>query len=374
MLLSGSAFGRARCCLWSFRPEVVVPSHDSADAARGTDRHAVMEALRLGTPVEPAVHAAAWGCTPEEWPAIEANIREWLPADGQSEVAVYYDTDSDTARAEVGEGHRQYTARPGEIPMTIDMMRTGEVWDYKFGRQEHLEPARDNGQIAICCLAAARLQALDSIKGTLALVADDGTARFDSVELDSLDLDAIAYEARGLMRAAPNSEPAPGPWCEQKWCPARAQCPATQAAIVATPVAPLSLTIDSPETCARVHVQIGLAEAFLDEVKKARNAWLENNPAGCELADGSTLCMGVEERDSIVCNGDVIAILCDHGCKSAVEAKTSKAAIERAIKATAPKGEAASMLREVLSALDSAGAIKTSQYTKIKVKKGRKAA
>lgn len=377
MLLSGSKWGLARCCLWSFRPDVEeIPRAFNKDANRGTQRHAVLEAMQEGK-TEGHDLPDAWGCTEAEWPAIEANIREWMPPIGSAEVALYYDPMKDTARTDDAKS-RAYDPSSGEIPMTVDFFRHipggVEVWDYKTGLQEHLEPAASNGQLAICCLAAARLAGVSSARGVLAIVADDGTARLDTVEYDSLDLESIAYEARGLVAMIPTSEPHPGTWCKDKWCAARAVCPKMQEAIVSTPMAPLSLTIDSPEVCARVHIQIGLAEEFLEAVKRARNTWLEENPAGCALADGLTLCMGIEERDSIELTPAAIAVLEEHHCADAIEPKTSKAAIERTIKATAAKGEASGKLRAVLEALDAAHAIRVSQFTKIKVRKGRKAA
>lgn len=375
MLLSGSRWGLARACLaWARDDMPEVARVESEDASKGTDRHMVMEALRKQVPLD---FPRFWGCTPEEWPAIEANIREWLPGGSVAEIAIYYDPTTDTARSDRS-ADRNYDARPGEIPMTIDAIEDNEglcvVWDYKNGRQENLEPATTNGQVAICCLGAARNFGASAARGILAIVADDGTVRLDSVDFDSLDLDAIAYEARGLIAAIPTAQPQPGPWCGNKWCPARAQCPATQTAIVATPMAPLSLVINSAEVCARVHTQIALAEEFLNAVKRARNEWLSSNPGGCELADGSILSMGIEERDTIDVTPAALSALEAAGCSDAIEPRTSKAAIERAIKARAAKGTAAAKIREVMEALDAAHAIKTTQYAKPRVRKGRKAA
>jgi len=377
VLLSGSKYGLARCCLYWARADVPdLPRVENPDAKAGTNRHRALEALVNDTDGTASALwlASLWGCTVEEWPQVEANIMAWLPK-GAPEVALYYHPATDTARSSDARD-RAYQCEPGEVPMTVDLLRHQdgspiEVWDYKTGRQDGLEPAASNAQLAICCLAAARMTGAAAARGVLAVVADDGTARLDAVELDSLDLDAIAYEVRGLLERIPTSEPAPGPWCSDKWCPARAVCPATRAAMVATPMEPMSIVVDSADACARIHTQIGLAEEFLETVKRARNEWLQNNPAGCELADGSVLQWTIEERDTIELTDAAAALI----PPEAIERKTSKTAIERAIKATCAKGEAAAKMREVLAALDAAGAIKTSQYGKPKSRKaGRRAA
>ena len=372
MRLSGSRYGLLRCCAWWARPEVQVESVASDLTDAGTHKHAVLEAIHNDRPLRD--YAAVWGCEEQEWPGVISNISEWLPLDGQAEIQVYYDPATDTARDVVGAEHRDYDCRPGEIPMTLDLMRSGEVWDYKTGWQAGIDSAEDHGQLALCSLAVARLLGVDSITGVLAMVRDDGTAYLDRTEYDSLDLEALVCEMRTLLAAVPTSEPHPGPWCGSKWCPARSVCPATQQSIVSTPLAPLSLTIDSPEVCAKVHTQIALAEEFLAAVKRARNTWLEEHPSGCELADGSHLEIGVEERDTIEVSPAALTVLEEHGCSNAVEPKTSKAAIERVIRSTAVKGEFAPKMRAVLEALDAEHCIKTSQFTKIKVRKGRKVA
>lgn len=372
MLLSGSKFGLARRCLWWARSEVKVASHASEDAARGTDRHKVLECMINGEAFE---GPALWGCEVQDWPAVEVAIREWLPADGLTEQAMYYDAEWDLGCGGDAKG-RDYSPEPGEIPMTIDLLRREplrvEVWDYKTGAQRDLEAAAGNGQLAICCLAAARSCGVTTATGILAVVADNGTARIERTEFDSLDLDAIAYEARGLMQQIPASRPQPGPWCAQKWCPARAVCPATNEALATTPLAPLTITILDAETCARVHQQIGLAEEFLETVKRARNDWLANNPAGCELADGSRLEWGIEERDSIELNPGALSVLTAADLALAIEQKTSKSAIERGIRRACvgePRGTAGRRLAEILGALDAEHAIKTSQFGKAKVRK-----
>ncbi len=372
MMFSGSKFGLLRHCQWWARPEVECPRADNADTSAGAGKHRVLEALALDRDTIMS-YAETWGCAPDEWPAIERNIREWLET-GRTELALYYDPETERARlADVRD--RMYAPEDGEVPMTIDLLieceKHVQVMEYKTGRQENLETVAENGQIAICCLAAARATGTGSADGVLVCVRDDGTAEITTAEFDGLDLDAIADEVRSLTRAIPLSVPQPGPWCAEKWCPARAGCPCTMQAIVATPLEPLSLVIADAETCARVHTQIGLAEEFLEAVKRARNDWLTANAEGCDLGDGARLVMAIEERDSIVLNNAAIAAISEAGALEAVEQKTSRAALERVLKRDAPRGEGGPRVKALLAALDACHAIKTSQYSKPKVRKAR---
>jgi hypothetical protein len=346
------------------------PRHDSPDASRGTDRHTV---LRCKVSGEPFDGPALWGCTPEEWPAVEANIDAWLPKTGTPEQAIYYDVANDSARGESLQGAREYDCRDGEIPLTVDLIKHNgclEVWEYKTGAQLGLEPVAENGQCMLEGLAVARLTNSDSARVVLALVADDGTCARQDYTFDSLELDDIAAKVRADCAAIPTSEPRPGPWCSDKWCPCRAVCPATTQAITTTPLAPLSIEIVSDEQCAAITTQLALAEEFLETVKRARNAYLEQ-VGEVALPDGSRLVWAEESRESIEANNNAVAYLVENGLDNAIEHKSTKAAIERAVRAA---GGNAERVRQVLYDLHAMGAVKTTTYNKPKIKKARKAA
>ena len=372
MLLSGSKFGLARLCQWWCRPEVQAPRVESEAAKRGTNRHKVLEFMARGVCDEAAILPALWGCEPEEWSAIAEEILGWLPRadEGQRsycEQQYVYDT-RDGASHPVDGKDRNYHVEQGQIPLTVDWVGvesgTLSVVDYKTGQQANLDMPASNGQIQLCCLAAARAIGVDTVRGSIVLVDDDGSARrFDHV-FDVLDLDAIAEDARSVVDAIPSARPNPGPWCEQKWCPARAVCPATQQAIAGTPVEPLTLAITGPEQCARVHVQLDAAEEFLAAVKAARDAWLQANPDGAPLADGTRLVWGSTQRRSVDLSRARPAL--DRlGLAGAIETKESVSfeGIKRAI--GGDRGRFAELLKE----LESSNAIKINEYWKAQVRK-----
>lgn len=384
MRLTGSKFGLARRCQYWCRPEVEAPRVESEAARLGTDRHRVLELLAGGHGEDETIDfPALWDCEPGEWPAVLTNILEWLPRpdEGRPRFAAEQQFGLDYVSSEAWpiEGKdRDYPPDgiAGAIYMTVDWVGVIDgvftVVDYKTGSQRELEPPVTNGQVAICCLAAAKAQfgSVDTVRGILAVVADDGTCRAQYADFDVLDLDAIADDVRSVVQAIPTSRPNPGPWCSEMWCPARSVCPAMTAAIVGTPAEPLSLVIDSAEQCARAHVQLALAEEFLESVKRARNAWLQSND-GCDLPDGKRLVWTVQEKDSIACNESAGIVIRNAGLGDAIEEKTSKAALERAAKKLAGK-EWSALHQSVLASLEQVGAIRTSSYGMPATRKARK--
>ena len=375
MQVSASKMGLFRCCQWWARPDAIAPVQAaSAAAQRGTDRHLVLQAIVSGEDMPPLTRASLWGCPLDEWPAIEANIRTWIPADGQTEQAVYYQPTLDLARAARLTGAREYDATDGEIPGTVDLISgrwpTVEVWDYKTGRQDALKPVEENAQLAFLALVCARLVDATTAIAVLAVVSDDGTANVDRHEYDSLDIDGIADEVRALAARIPTATPKPGGWCESKWCACRAVCPAMHGAIVATPAAPLTIEIHDAATCARVHTQLALAEEFLEQVKRARNAFLES-AGSVPLADGTTLVWAEESRETIQCINSAKSYLVERGLEAAIDSTTSKAALEKAVKAAPNGATIKERMTEILADLHSMGAVKVTTYNKPKVKKSK---
>ena len=376
MLASASKMGLLRHCQWWARPDAIAPVQaPSASAQRGTDRHRVMEWLVTGEQVTPAQMASLWDCALEEWPAVEANLRAWLPSDGQTEQAMYYSPSRCVARGARLTGAREYELQGDEIPGTLDFSRgwpVVEVWDYKTGRQDNLEPIATNAQLAFLAMVRARLVDARGAVVVLACVADDGTAEITCSEYDSLELDEIADELKVLAARIPTAEPNPGGWCEEKWCPCRAVCPAMTQAIATTPAAALTFEIHDAETCARVHTQLALAEEFLEQVKRARNAFLEGvAPGGVTLPDGSLLVWAEESRETIQANNAARAYLVEHGLDGAIEYASSKTALERVIKSQPGEGTIKERIAAVMQDLASMGAVKVTTYNRPKVKKTR---
>jgi hypothetical protein len=312
------------------------------------------------------------------------NVLEWLPrySDGKPELAIAYNPLTDTAREmAVKEGareHRDYSdLRDGEVPLTMDLcgteMGAGFVDDWKFGAQQNLDEAERNGQMRIASVAFARLRGLDTVHATLWIVDMDGQLRYSSTHtFDAFALDDIAAEMKELwLRIHDNPLPNPGPWCRNKWCNARAICPSTAQALVATPLAPLSLTIASHEDAARIHMQLSQGEKFLEEVKRKLNQFVKEN-GRVELGDGTALEVVTKSRDTIVPNDKSLDLLQKEGLMEAISWKVAKKNIEDIIKLTAPKRGAAKRMREVMEALEATGCVRVSSFECVDVVKPKK--
>lgn len=382
--LTGSKMGLAASCLYWARDDVPVPPRESSEAAdAGTRKHGIIEALISSWAMDFNLSAANWGSESyEAFMAVVANLNEWLPRGGRCEAPFAYDPQTGRGYSlATNGGHRDYSlVKPGEIALTVDWYDVSDgivhIWDWKFGRQTETEPAETNPQLATAALAICRAYGCTSAKVGLAFVDDDGTARVSVATLDAFDLERISGEVRGIWeRLQSDPMPNPGPWCRAKWCPLRATCPATTAALATTPAAPLSLTISTPEQAARVHTQLALAEEFLAGVKRALNDYVKANGA-VPLGDGSSLAVVEVSRETVQATPAVKAALDREGLSEALEWSTSKAAIERCVKKSAPRGKAAERMREVLEVLQATGGVKVSTFEKVdvvKAKKGRAA-
>lgn len=373
MLPSGSRIGLLHKCQWWAGDVPEPPRETSAAADRGTDRHKVLAALSTGEVVD---FPGLWGCSAAGWPAIETRIREWLPVDGAPEQAVYYSPATDSARGVVLDGPREYRVEPGEIPATVDAIVFGsaiEVWEYKTGFQANLTDADENEQLAFGCLAVARRTKASGIRGILAHVQDDGTARVTSVDYDSLELDEIAERIRAAHVKIRGAEPCPGPWCADYRCPVRAVCPATRAAIVGTPIEPLSIAIENDAQAASVHERIGAAEDFLAAVKRSLSEYVERR--GEIDLPGGKLVWAEESRETISPSGQALALLIDRGLQNAIDYRVTKSGLESELRKTS-EGPTAESMRALMRELTDLGAVRTTTYHKLAVRKnrGRKAA
>jgi hypothetical protein len=279
----------------------------------------------------------------------------------------------------VSSGQRDYSdLRDGEVPLTLDYCGIvdgeGFIDDWKFGLADHIEPVQQEGQMRLGALAFARMRGLDTVTATIWFINDDGTMRYkDEHTFDAFELDEIEQEMRLLWnKMLQDPQPEPGPWCKGKFCPAIAICPATTQAIVKTPLAPLCLTINSDDQCARIYTQMKAAEEFLKAVKRAHDEYVSNAGHPIELADGSTLEVVTKSREKINVNDKVLDVLRRDGLDHLVEMKLAKSDIENAIKEKAPRGKAAGMIRDVLDGLRATGACSVSSYSGVERVKARK--
>jgi len=345
---------------------------DSEPARKGTAVHLYLACLASGRSREealdevPAEYRAACG-------AIDVSrlpTLEYAP-----EVAFAYDYATGNAR-ELGRGlDRGYPdLGPTEIPMTLDSVGVGGsqvvVFDVKTGRGR-VTPAARNGQIRLGALAAAR--AYGASRATVGLVyVREGEAPWSDVaDLDEMDLDAAAIEARDVMRrvgeaaevvtAGGTPTLTTGDHC--RYCPARTACPAR--------VALLRACVQTPEEI-RARVFAGLeqgerAQAYRlarqievlgRELLDALRTSAADEPI--DLGDGLAygLCKGRDEiADAGKCRTLLLEGYGDAAANAAVtvEYHTTKGDIEDALKAA---GEKPAARRAFVEKLRAAGAVK----------------
>ena len=347
-----------RCLAWT---GLDCPEQETSAAAdRGTRRHAVIESFVRGVPMTDAEIAEAWET--DDPSTVAANFGDWVPR-GRPEIALWYSPTTDTAGELVGGLRRDYDRAPnGAIAGTLDCLVPGatpEVWDWKTGRQEHLEPVETNAQLALSALAAAAYTGAAEVTCVLACVADDGTATITSTTRDVFDL----ADWRDRVNAAINGtrEPRPGPWCEHDYCPAIGVCPVGRDAAQAI-VPAVTSPLVSADAVARVLAELAPARAYLDEVERRAREWIRANGA-VTLADGRKLGLVSKSRETIDAEA-AAPILEAQGLGGAIEIKraVSKTAIEKAVKACGGKPAQA---RAVIDDLRRANATKVSSWETI---------
>lgn len=236
---SGSRTALGLACQWPWTAAAQPwPAEEAGPAAeRGTRMHA-----RAASIVDPRAPAVGPLADAEEEAGAQRMAQVVVgmataAAEGaqvrvRTEVALAYRPALDHALG-IGEHMgRDYSRAPeGSRCMSLDAMWVVDdkvyVVDWKTGQAAHVEPARDNAQLATGALAAARHYGVQH--ALVALVFEDG--RVDSHELDVLDLDAHAARLRANDAALDRGDPTPTPGGHCGYCPARLACPATQAAV-----------------------------------------------------------------------------------------------------------------------------------------------
>lgn len=386
--LSGSKLKLAMSCLYWAREDVALPARESSAAAdAGTNKHTILEKLFVGEALPDEEFQKLWDCDPRDVAAIQDNIQTWLPSltagctEAITEIPLAYHPITDTARELPRGGHREYVGlRSGEIPLTLDLVAvyadgTGLVVDHKTGRQNGLEPAAVSAQLGLGALALARLRNLTSVRVAYTLVNDDGTVRIDEAVLDTFDLEALADEVRGIVERLDNFPvPCPGPWCKSKFCPARSVCPVTSVTVAKTEaLAPLSVTIESPQHCTKLHTQLGLAEEFLARVRAAIDLYVKDH-GPIELGDGTALDLVHKTRETLDIDGnnkalEILQKALGPAYERAVTMKvsTTKEAVRAATALLAKGKDRTALERQLLADLAYSGAIKVGSYEKVEV-------
>lgn len=402
-MISGSALDRIHACPVS----ETYPHVDEVneDQARGNAVHDFLyNVTRIG-------RDEALDEVPDEWretcEAIDlGRLPACDPASWAGEVAMVYDTLTDTAR-EIGRGiGRDYgETLPTEIPGSVDVIGLAEdcavVVDYK-GRWSSAPPARVNRQLRFYALCACRIWNKPAARVGVCRVGDDGSAVWDWATFDGFELDEIANEvcatldavhkaakaARGPHEGRTDAiRPVIGPHC--RYCPALAHCPAQNrlalalgaenaVEIVSGPsgdadVASFVVSSLTPENAAQAWHRLKAAKRIVEQVDAALRAYAGFQPL--DLGNGKTLAARPGKRDSV--DGEVAyRVLRDRFgeevAASAVGFDSSKAAIDRALKPVAKQfgKPRAPIVREVLQEIEAQGGVSTTRSLTVKEGKG----
>ena len=341
--------------------------------SRGTALHEHMRRIGGGVPLSESLAQV-----PEEWreDAERIDLDAYpISPDATYEVTVAWDYVTGEGRILGVDLGRDYSgARPTEYVGTADLVIAvggpALVADYKSARQGKTHPSR-NAQLAMLALAVRSIAQVETVD--VALYYLDGT-RPDTATLDALDLDLFAASLQELAERYGRGdlgEANPGGWCH--YCPAKGACPAQRQALALVE----SGTLVEPLTVERVAAawhRIRAIEGALEEAKRVCQDYASTYPV--DLGDGTELREVEEARDSI--DGEaawpvLVGVLGEDGARLACPVSTTKSAIAKAAKATAPKGQAATAERAALAALRESGAITTTMRTTVKAVRQKKA-
>lgn len=356
MRVTGSSLPLLRSCQWWARPEVQAPEFVPTEAMMlGTEVHGAIEAILAESDTPPVIsdeageYLRAWASW---WQKAPLGAARWQP-----EVAFAYDPATDKAVRLETTGRNYTAAQEGEIAGTVDAVGLfgdrAVVVDWKTGQDFAglTADARDNWQLRLYALCVSRYHKVDTVEVVIARITPDGV-RTTHYTLDSLELDAVAEEVRGLVAKIEKSEPQQGAHCRR--CRAVSVCPSTakaQEALVATPV---SLTI-TKDNAGPLLLRLRQVQAACEQVEAALKRYAIENPYGIELGNGKRWVRQAVDRESINLNGAEMAMglaaLAAVDVDDCVETKVTvtKAAIERRLKEK--RGLKGKELRDVMESL-----------------------
>lgn len=269
-------------------------------------------------------------------------------------------------------------AEPHEVYARADVAfwRTDGVFvirDWKTGERARQERPRDMAQLRVLALAFA-----GSHRATLHVeIAHVGECGIEIVgdDLTAEDL----RETEGVLldledRLAQPAEPRQGPWCERGYCPMRATCPATLEALASVDreltVWPLRGPLAGPEHAAFLRHRLPALKAWIEERERAIEAEAKRAPLPVPGKEGmfwgpiehpgrEKIKLSPEAKETLVAELPLTHHL-------AIEESTSKASIERAIRAQVlkvhggqklPRGAAKQLTDKVFRLLREEGAI-----------------
>ncbi len=367
MNVTGSSLPLLRSCQWWARPEVVAPPQLPPSEAMelGTEVHAAVENTLTGVALKPLSDEAQvlYDEWKQWWITSPLNRAGW-----NAEIAFAYNVENDDATCIATNGHRGYSVKPGEIAGTIDALLLDEdcaiVVDWKTGSGfgNTVPSAAENWQLHLYALMVARAYKFNRVETHIVRITTDGV-RTTSHTLDAMDLDMVAAEVQALVASVATSKPTPGLHCRR--CKAVAACPATATATDAlVPVQPVAIEIKTPEQASAALVRLRQVQAACEQMEAMLKIYAINND-GIALPGGKKWVKTTVDRESISLSGQDMAmgvgLICEAGAESALESKTttSKAAIERALKASGLKGkDLRAKMDGLMSELRAAGVVR----------------
>lgn len=295
------------------------------------------------------------------------------------EMALAYNVQTGQARELVQRDQRDFSdVRPGELwgrpDLVYVMMGKLHVRDYKSGWGARGASAREHAQLRACALAAARWHGCSSVVVEFGLLDEYGV----HVVGDELDPFALGEIAAGLadvvarIEAAEHPRPTPGRWCHSEYCPVASVCPATKMALAAVTSTsnlrfPLTAHLETVEHATYQRSVLKTLMQALDVYDHAVKVFAETTPLP---ASNGKVWGKVEttRREIDLSVPAAFEVLRDQlgpmHADAVCDRRTSKAAIQRAVKQIVKKGEGRAKLDTILQALEAAGGIKESTFTK----------
>lgn len=350
-------------CLWWARPDVTLDPRTTNPAAQfGSCLHKAAECYVSGQVLDLDVLAERYEVASyqrAELHDVFDSFREWWDrfhatrfdcdpsAEWECEVAFAFDATTWKARRLPSKGERDYSARaPTEVAGTVDLClvdpvnRRGIVIDLKTGRGSHaLADHREQLEHGALCLA--QVHHLDEVVIAVAHVHAHGVL-VDPQTVDDLDLGAVGLRLSEKLGGLPHEKPKPSPR-DCRYCPGKGSCPVTLAAVeaaaadggidlpavLAGPVADQDHARKLLDVLPRIEAWVGVQRKHLEVFAKAEPVVLdERRRWGAVEKPG-------RDRIDLTVEGS-LAILSDalgSFGEKAVDMTTTKAALERAVRA-----------------------------------------
>lgn len=285
-----------RCQHWARDGVALVD--DSSDAADdGTTFHRWCE-VYAATGAEPSIDDDRMATM---WSHAKAYIDAHKTETWEVERAFWWHPVEGTAAELVGTEHRDYSGAPkGSIAGTADIVDFGDeltVYDWTLGRTSK------GAQLLTLALMIAQAHGYTRAR-IVALHVSEGGIHEVEQHIERRALDDHGAAVRAALDAVPSAAPHPGGHCAELYCPARAHCPATSAA-VAQVIEPaqlvrhkLSTEIASPEHAAWMLHTLDLVDSASSQIRDKIKAYARER-GGLPLPDGKVWTEVPATRQSI---------------------------------------------------------------------------